>query len=135
MANPAAGISGIGIDVVDVDRLCRSGTSRPAILQTAFTGGELRNASRLTEKGRWKRLAGIWAAKEAFYKSAGPLQRHFGWKDLEVRSSSRKPPGFIFSRRLAAALRENGCRRIHLSITHDGGIAAAFVVIERGKPA
>ncbi|MCW5827841.1 MAG: holo-ACP synthase [Deltaproteobacteria bacterium] len=133
MGYPDVSISGIGIDVVDVSRLRRSCMRRPAVMHTAFTASEHRSALRLTESARWRRVAGIWAAKEAFYKSAGPLQRRFGWKDLEIRSTGRRAPEFVFSRRLGSELRKLGMLRVHLSITHDGGIAAAFVVIEHGK--
>lgn len=76
-------------------------------------------------------LAGRFAAKEAVVKAMAGAPG-VGWHDLEVRGAPKRPPEMTLhgpARELAQRL---GVRRIHLSITHDAGVAAAVVILEGG---
>ncbi|MGH9382422.1 MAG: holo-ACP synthase [Thermoanaerobaculia bacterium] len=82
-----------------------------------------------------QRLAGLFAAKEAVLKALGT-----GWAEglafhqIEVARDDRGAPGVrlhgVASRRAEAL----GVTRIHLSISHDGGMAVAVAVLESGPP-
>jgi holo-[acyl-carrier protein] synthase len=74
-------------------------------------------------------LAGRFAAKEAAVKALAGAPG-VGWHDLEVRGAPRRQPTMAFhgpARDLASRM---GVSRVHLSITHDAGVAAAVVVLE-----
>ena len=63
-----------GIDIVSIERV-RKACCRPGILERLFTKNEL--ALRLFKKRSFKRLAGRFAAKEAFKGARhGTLKRH-----------------------------------------------------------
>ena len=52
------------------------------------------------------------------------------WTDVEVRKDAEGKPFFACEGTVAARVAALGIASIHLSITHDAGIAAAVVVCE-----
>ena len=111
-------IEGIGIDVVDIARFQESLERTPALKERIFTEREalLKTAS----------LAARFAAKEALIKALD-ARDVFSWHDAEVINTESGKPAFLFSG--ALALRTADCL-VHLSLSHDAGIASAMVVIE-----
>ena len=123
-------IRGIGIDVVKVERLVaaleRFGERMERRL---FTEGEL--AYCRTFHDPLPHLAARFAAKEAASKALGTgMSQGLGWKDIEVIQPGGRQPRLEFHGRGREILQALGCRTAHLSLTHDGGIAMACVVIE-----
>ena len=114
-------IVGVGVDVVEVARLGRSLERTPALLERLFTEQE-RSVERLES------LAARYAAKEAAAKVLGAPG--FAYLDAEVvREESGRPRLVLHGDALAHAT-EMGIVRWHLSLSHDGGVATAFVVAE-----
>ena len=122
---------GIGIDVVPVTRVeelvARHGDR---ILQRLFTDNELARSADLAHKALF--LAGRIAAKEAAYKalSAQGADLGIGWKSIEVERLEDGRPQLILSGPALTRFNALGAARCHVSLSHDGGIAAAVVVIE-----
>jgi holo-[acyl-carrier protein] synthase len=119
-------IYGIGVDVVDLARFERAITRTPALRARLFASDEYRDAG----KDRPARsLAGRFAAKEALIKAFGE-STGVTWHDMKVVSDSLRNPSFVLSGAAAdlAASKEIG--KVHLSISHDAGIAIAYVVAE-----
>jgi holo-[acyl-carrier protein] synthase len=112
-------IDGIGIDVVDIERFSESLKRTPALLEKLFTPSE-----------RDKPIASLaarFAAKEALYKALSP-EHGLSWHDAEVINFSNGQPAFLFRGGIADLV--DGAQ-VHLSLSHDGGIASAMVVLER----
>lgn len=84
----------------------------------------------LFSSGRVERIAANFAGKEALIKAMGRL---LGWKEIEVLRDGDGRPYILLSGRTKALLEERGLRRIHISLSHDGDYAIAFVVLEGGK--
>lgn len=118
-------IIGIGVDTVDIGRLERRLSATPALRERLFAPSERELATRS--------LAARFAAKEALVKALGGSGR-LGWQDLVVERDAQRAPSFAETRGLAAALAVLGAAPPHLSMTHDGGIATAFVVVESAAP-
>lgn len=112
-------IEGIGIDVVDIARFQESLERTPSMKERIFTEREatLKIAS----------LAARFAAKEALIKALDAPDL-FSWQDAEVVNGETGKPEFIFTGALAERVASS---RIHLTLSHDAGIASAMVVIER----
>ena len=110
---------GIGIDVVDIARFQESLERTPSMKERIFTEREatLKIAS----------LAARFAAKEALIKALDAPDL-FSWQDAEVVNGETGKPEFIFTGALAERVASS---RIHLTLSHDAGIASAMVVIER----
>lgn len=128
-------ISGLGIDVVDVERVARALERRPGSFERRiFTDSERERCNRRRSPrgrpsdSRAEAFAARWAAKEAFFKAIG---RRVGWREVGVRSLRGGRPVLDLSGR---ALRALGERTPHVSLTHDGKWAAAVVVLEGAPP-
>ncbi|MEU3163577.1 holo-ACP synthase [Streptosporangium sp. NPDC006930] len=114
-------IVGIGVDVVDVARFEATLVRTPALRGRLFTEGE---SGLATES-----LAARFAAKEAVAKALGapPGLRHL---DAEVLSGEHGRPELRVTGRVADVAEALGVARWHVSLTHDGGVAIAYVIAE-----
>jgi holo-[acyl-carrier protein] synthase len=120
-------IVGVGIDVVPVARFAAALSRTPAMARRLFTEVELTSESggaRTAES-----LAARFAAKEALAKALGAPGGML-WTDAEVRTDAYGQPFIVVAGTVAARAAELGVTRWHLSMSHDGGIAAATVIAE-----
>jgi holo-[acyl-carrier protein] synthase len=112
-------IDGIGIDVVDIERFKESIDRTPGLREKLFTPAE---ASKPVAS-----LAARFAAKEALYKALSPAHG-LAWHEAEVINLESGKPAFLFRGAIADLI--DGAQ-VHLSLSHDGGIASAMVILER----
>jgi holo-[acyl-carrier protein] synthase len=112
-------IDGIGIDVVDIKRFQESLERSPALAEKLFTASERTQSL--------PSLAARFAAKEALYKALSPAHG-LHWHDAEIINHENGKPDFLFRGEIADIV--DGAK-VHLSLSHDAGIASAMVVIER----
>jgi holo-[acyl-carrier protein] synthase len=120
-------VAGIGIDLLEIDRLERALARHPRLAERIFTAGERRYAAARARPGR--HLAARFAAKEAVVKALG-LGDGFGLREIEVVSG--EPPSVRLSGRAAEAA---GDRRVEISMTHSRDNAAAVAVVESSDQA
>ncbi|MFN8097277.1 MAG: holo-ACP synthase [Dermatophilaceae bacterium] len=115
-------IVGVGIDVVDISRFSESLARTSRLRDRLFTPKE-RELSVAS-------LAARFAAKEAFAKALGaPVG--LDWQHAEVVRGQDRRPHFRFEGTVAARVAELEITTVHLSLSHDAGIASAVVVCER----
>lgn len=132
-------VLGVGIDVVGsagfAEQLDQPGSRFAA---GAFTGRERAEAHR-GSGDPVLRLAGRWAAKEAFVKAwstarlgAPPDLDRWDPAEVEVVADAEGRPALALHGAVADAVaaRWGDRLRSHLSISHDGPVAAAVVVLE-----
>lgn len=122
---------GIGIDVVPVERMQEMiDRHGDRALQRLFTPSEIARAKDLAHQVLF--LAGRVAAKEAAYKalSAQGADLGIGWQSIEVERLEDGRPRLILHGPALARFNALGATRCHVSLSHDGGIAAAIVMIE-----
>ncbi|HET9654519.1 MAG TPA: holo-ACP synthase [Kineosporiaceae bacterium] len=118
-------IVGVGIDVVDIGRFGRQLERTPALRNRLFTEAErdLPVAS----------LAARFAAKEAVAKALGaPVGLR--WTDATVCRGADGRPELQVTGTVAARAAALGVTSLHVSLSHDAGIAGAVVIAERGTP-
>jgi len=123
-------IVGIGIDVVEIARVRRL-LERwgDRFLQRVFTPEEVAYAQRRHDPA--EHLAARFAAKEATLKALGTgLSMGVRWREMEVRRARGQRPVLTLAGRTAALGAERGIRRLHVSLTHDAGLALAQVLAE-----
>ena len=119
-------IVGIGVDVVDLARFERALDRTPSLRARLFADEELVSGERVLSL---RSLAGRFAAKEAFMKALGE-STGVQWHDMQVVSDGHGNPSLELegaAKELAAA---KGIEHVHLSMSHDGGVAIAYVVAE-----
>jgi holo-[acyl-carrier protein] synthase len=114
-------VAGIGVDVVDLARFERAITRTPALRERLFAPGE--------REKPLPSLAARFAAKEAFMKALGE-STGVQWHDMEVVQDGRGAPTLLVSGAAAELVAAKGIVGIHLSMTHDAGVAVASVVCE-----
>jgi holo-[acyl-carrier protein] synthase len=127
MQDPPESVVGIGVDIVDVARFAAVMDRTPTFVDRIFTLDESLNPDgrRRTPQS----LAARFAAKEAVAKV---LVRTHGlqWHHCEVVTDVDGNPDLRMSGTVAEAARVLGISRWHLSLSHDGGHAIAYVVAE-----
>ncbi|MDE0545427.1 holo-ACP synthase [Microbacterium sp. C7(2022)] len=119
-------IAGIGVDMVDIARFEKTIERTPRLLERLFTPAEraLKPHS----------LAARYAAKEALIKALGGSDG-VHWTEIEVTPEASGRPWFTLTGSTADVIVERGISSIHLSMTHDGGFASAYVIAERAAGA
>ena len=116
----SAGISGVGTDLVDVTRFEQSLLRTPTLRGRLFTPAE---ADLPVES-----LAARFAAKEALAKALG-APGNLAWHDAEVVRLPSGQPVMELRGTVLARATELGASRTHLSLSHDGGLAIAFLTL------
>lgn len=119
-------IIGIGVDVVDLARFAGVLERTPALRARLFTPGEL---LRDGEPRPVASLAARFAAKEALIKAFG-TSAGLSWQELEVVADDQRNPSLTLHAGARRVAHERGVSAVHLSLSHDGPVATAFVVIE-----
>ena len=112
-------IDGLGIDVVNIERFIQTLERTPGLREKLFTESE-----RMVGE---QSLAARFAAKEALYKALNP-GKGLHWHEAEVINHESGKPAFLFRGEIADLI--DGAS-VHLSLSHDGGIASAIVIVER----
>jgi holo-[acyl-carrier protein] synthase len=112
--------SGVGIDLLEIDRLERALERHPRLAERVFTEAERDYADARARPAR--HLAARFAAKEAVVKALG-LTDGFGLREVEVVAG--KPPTVRLRGRAAEAA--DG-KSIEISLTHSRDFAAAVAL-------
>ena len=117
---------GIGIDLCEISRMEKLLTNN-RFLSRYFTPAEI---AYVRGKGvsAAQTAAGMFAAREALAKALG-TGIDFDLREAEIAHDAAGQPRYALSGRLAERV---GNDRLFLSISHDGGVAAAVCFIESG---
>jgi holo-[acyl-carrier protein] synthase len=123
MAGPAM-TTGVGIDLLEIERMERALERHPRLAERVFTAAEREYAAARARPGR--HLAARFAAKEAVAKALG-LRSVLGLGEIEVVAG--EPPTVRLSGRAAEAA---AGRRVEISLTHSRDNAAAVAIAHEG---
>jgi len=116
--------SGVGIDLLEIERLERALDRHPRLAERVFSEREIAYARARARPGR--HLAARFAAKEAVLKAlgmGGPLNLH----EVEVRPGE---PPTVELRGSAARAAERRALDVRVSLTHSRDLAAAVALAE-----
>lgn len=121
--SPNLPIAGIGIDLLDIDRMKLAHQKHgDAFLTRVFTPGEI--AFCTAKLNPFPSLAVRFAAKEAAFKALSQVGiRIVRWQDIAISQSPDGVPAISVAGVTGYAL--------HLSMSHTNKLATAIVVIER----
>lgn len=123
-------IGGLGIDMIEVDRVASRIAKEQGFRELVFSEGEIVYCSAKTHPA--EHYAARFAAKEAFFKALGT-----GWAagtafhEIEVLPDEHGAPQVRLLGDTARMLEGMGFRKIWVSLTHLGALAAAVVVVEK----
>lgn len=120
-------VVGVGIDVVPVERFASVLARTPSLKTRLFTPAEL--VTNAGETRTAESLAARFAAKEALAKALGAGGGML-WTDAEVLVDDVGRPTLAIRGTVRDRADSLGIARCHVSLSHDGGIAAATVIAE-----
>jgi holo-[acyl-carrier protein] synthase len=121
-------VSGVGIDLLEIERLERALERRPRLAERLFTDDERRYAAARARPVM--HLAARFCAKEAVAKALG--LRGWSFRDVEVLATDAAPEVRL-SGSAARRARELGVTT-HVSLTHTEAMAAAVAVLMPTAP-
>ncbi len=122
-------IAGVGMDLCEINRMEKL-LSDGRFLARFFSEEEQKY---IQGKGKTaaQSMAGIFAAKEALAKALGKGVSGGELKDISVLHDGAGAPYYDLRGSWALLAKSKGVTALHLSISHDGGVAAAVCIAER----
>ena len=121
---------GLGIDLCEIVRMERLLEQNDRFLQRYFTAEEQQYIHSRGKAGA-ESMAAMFAAKEALLKALGTgLSGKAALAEIEVCHEESGRPRYRLLGAAQQALSDMGGSRVHLSLSHEAGIAAAVAVIE-----
>jgi holo-[acyl-carrier protein] synthase len=121
-------VIGVGIDVVEVERFRRALVRTPSMRTRIFTEVELAYVAPKADPV--PSLAARFAAREAVMKALGLGLGAFGFHDVWVDVAASGAPRLKVVGRARELADDRHVTSWHLSISHDGPVAAAVVIAE-----
>lgn len=118
-------VKGVGVDVVDVERFGRILERSPGVMSRTLLPAE-----RLLPSGEPRSpasLAARFAGKEAVAKALG-APAGWQWLECEIVTLESGQPTVVLTGSLSELARARGIDDWQISLSHDGGLATAFVV-------
>jgi holo-[acyl-carrier protein] synthase len=109
---------GVGIDLIEIERIERALERRPRLAERLFTEGEIAYAEERARPGR--HLAARFAAKEAVIKALGT-----GVPPAQIEIVPGTPPRVSLSGHAAKLARDS---EVSISLTHSRETAAAVAI-------
>lgn len=114
-------VIGLGVDVCSLERFEESLKRTPNLKTRLFTKAE--------QSFNTQSLAARFAAKEALAKAVGN-PKLLSFQDIEILNDEFGKPRLVVTGKAKATLDAMSVSKIHLSLSHDGGIAFATVLLE-----
>ncbi|MDI9530344.1 MAG: holo-ACP synthase [Chloroflexota bacterium] len=115
-----------GIDLLRISRLAEVDPAiRARFIRRVYTPAEIDQAGDDNEA-----LSGIFAAKEAVSKALGTGIGRVSWQDIEILHAPSGEPGVTLHGAALEAAQSRGLSKWAVSITHEGGMAAAIAVAQ-----
>ncbi|NLX83072.1 MAG: holo-ACP synthase [Clostridiales bacterium] len=121
-------IKGIGTDLCEVRRMADL-LQDSSFLERYFTPLE---QAYIRSRGKFAAdsMAGHFAAKEALVKALGTGIDGVCLQDIVIDHDEQGAPFYSLKGSAKELANMKGATSLHLSITHDGGLAMAFAVLE-----
>lgn len=123
-------IEGIGIDMIEVERVAEKIGKGAGFLELVFSPDEIAYCE--TKAHKFEHYAARFAAKEAFLKALGT-----GWtngtsfNEIQIVTDEHGKPALQLLGETALTLAHLTNARLHVSLTHLKETASAVVVIEK----
>jgi holo-[acyl-carrier protein] synthase len=121
-------VVGIGVDLVDVDRVKQILGRRHSFAERVFTPEEIAYCERQASPAEC--YAARWAAREACRKSLGGI-RNMRWHDVRVERAPSGAPSIVLEGSSLARAEALGVSQVLLALTHERRMAAAFCMAVR----
>jgi holo-[acyl-carrier protein] synthase len=123
-------VAGVGIDMIEVERVQSSIAKEQGFRELVFSAKEIAYCESKTNK--YQHYAARFAAKEAFFKALGTgWLKDTAFNEIEVTNDENGKPILGPIGESAAVINRNGALKISVSLTHLKTMASAVVIIEK----
>lgn len=122
---------GLGVDIVEIERMRRILTRTPSFARKVFSEAERAYCD--AKANPEVHYATRFAAKEAVVKALGTgFSEGIGVRDIEVRRTTKGRPYVVLTGRAREVARKQGVREMPLSLsfTHTEAVACAMAITE-----
>lgn len=113
---------GLGIDIIEIERIENAMKKNPKFLLRIFTEKE---QAYIEKKGHVQTIAGLFAAKEAVSKVLGTGISGFKWQHIEIDHTPEGQPIVICHENAHKRMESLGIQKIIISISHSKAYAVA----------
>jgi holo-[acyl-carrier protein] synthase len=113
-------IVGIGVDLIEVERIQKLADKSPRFLRRVFTDTEIKYSE--GRKNKYQHLAARFAAKEAFFKALG---KKINWTDVGIVNLPSGKPELVLKEGKSYSF-----DKTYVSLSHLKDYAIAYVVLE-----
>jgi len=124
-------ILGIGIDLVEIDRMERAMARHEELVSRVFSPRERELCDDHARPAQ--RYAACFAAKEAASKALGTGVMGFAWQEVEMLRDDRGRPYLALSGRAQELAYSRGVKKILISVSHSRGLAVAVAQAVGGE--
>ena len=123
-------VLGVGFDIVEVERIARSlDRTGERFERRVFTDAERSDCAGRVD--RVQALAARFAAKEACLKALGTgWAEGLAFRQVEVVRAPNGRPSILLHAAARQRAERLGIRTVHVSLTHQPGVAGALVMLE-----
>ncbi|MFN2590218.1 MAG: holo-ACP synthase [Actinomycetota bacterium] len=121
-------VVGLGVDLVDVERVARILKRRTTFVRRVFTPKEIEYCERQANPA--ESYAARWGAREACRKALGGI-RNMRWHDVRVDRAASGAPRLVLEGSSRARADALGVSEVMVALTHERRMAAAFCVAIR----
>ena len=121
-------VIGIGTDIIEIDRIAEL-VDKENFCRKYFSDRE--NEYFESKKNKYEKIAGNYAAKEAFSKALGTGIRNFALREVEILRDELGKPYIELSGDAQKAAQKKWIKRFHVSISHCIDYATAYVIAEK----
>ncbi|TLM80234.1 MAG: holo-ACP synthase [Actinobacteria bacterium] len=128
------GVTGLGVDIVEIDRMKAALLRRPKMKERLFSAEERAYCEKRSKPEIHYALR--FAAKEAVLKALGTGFSGMKFTDVEVVREGTGRPVPRLSGRAAERAEQLGIVELHLSLsfTHSTAVASAVAITEEARP-
>ncbi|MDO4535853.1 MAG: holo-ACP synthase [Clostridium perfringens] len=125
-------ILGVGVDIIEIDRIEEATKKQKNFLNKIFTQNELEYFKQRSMNSEV--IAGNFAAKEAISKTLGTGMRKISFGDIEILRDKLGKPTVTLNNNLKNSIESifecGQAYKIHVSISHSKNNAIAYAILE-----
>lgn len=121
-------ISGIGVDIIEINRIKDAVERNSNFINRIFNSEEIEYFK--SKDMRPEFIAGKFAAKEAVAKAMGTGFSGFDIKDIVIEKLTSGKPEVKLVGKASEIIQQMGKYKFHLSISHSNENAVAYAILE-----
>lgn len=125
-------ILGLGIDIVDIERIQKKIQKGEAFKNLVFSAQEINDCEQ--KRNPYESFAARFAAKEAFVKALGTgITFEYDFNELEIVNDDKGKPSFLYSEKVKNMILERFATlpQVIVSLSHSNNQSVAVVILEK----